>query len=121
MPGDAAFWITGCAVFVCWNLGTLIGALAGEAIDPETLRSRRRLPGRLRRHARAPSADARRAALVAIVGALICLVHGPVRCRSACRSCAPRRRCSSELPGAMTWTLVLAARGRAPTRSRCSD
>ena len=23
-------------VFVCWNLGTLIGALAGSAIDPQT-------------------------------------------------------------------------------------
>ncbi|MFT3853626.1 MAG: AzlC family ABC transporter permease [Ilumatobacteraceae bacterium] len=30
-----AFWITGTAVFVFWNLGTLVGALAGRAVDPE--------------------------------------------------------------------------------------
>ena len=30
------FWITGVAVFVFWNLGTLLGALGGDAIgDPE--------------------------------------------------------------------------------------
>jgi predicted branched-subunit amino acid permease len=33
-----AFWATGVAVFVCWNLGTLIGALGTQAIpDPKTL------------------------------------------------------------------------------------
>ena len=32
----AAFWLTGGSIFVCWNLGTLVGALAGEAIDPLT-------------------------------------------------------------------------------------
>ena len=32
----AAFWITGCSVYVFWNLGTLVGALAGKAIDPQT-------------------------------------------------------------------------------------
>ena len=31
-----AFWVTGVALFVCWNVGTLVGALAGSAIDPET-------------------------------------------------------------------------------------
>jgi predicted branched-subunit amino acid permease len=29
-----AFWATGLSVYVFWNLGTLIGALAGSAIDP---------------------------------------------------------------------------------------
>ena len=29
-----AFWITGLSVYVFWNLGTLLGALAGSAIDP---------------------------------------------------------------------------------------
>lgn len=30
------FWFAGIAVFVCWNLGTLLGALGGDAIgDPE--------------------------------------------------------------------------------------
>lgn len=31
-----AFWITGCSIYVFWNLGTLVGALAGNAIDPQT-------------------------------------------------------------------------------------
>ncbi len=32
----AAFWITGYSVYLFWNLGTLVGALAGTAIDPQT-------------------------------------------------------------------------------------
>ncbi|MEO7371536.1 MAG: AzlC family ABC transporter permease [Ilumatobacteraceae bacterium] len=32
----AAFWITGVGVYIFWNLGTLLGALAGSAIDPKT-------------------------------------------------------------------------------------
>lgn len=31
-----AFWITGLSIYVFWNLGTLAGAVAGNAIDPET-------------------------------------------------------------------------------------
>ncbi len=31
-----AFWLTGGALYACWNIGTLIGALAGSAIDPTT-------------------------------------------------------------------------------------
>lgn len=33
-----AFWVTGLALFVLWNLGTLAGALGGAAVgDPSTL------------------------------------------------------------------------------------
>lgn len=33
-----AFWITGVTLFICWNVGTLAGALGGSAIgDPTTL------------------------------------------------------------------------------------
>lgn len=33
---ERAFWVTGVAIFVCWNIGTLFGAIAGDAIgDPE--------------------------------------------------------------------------------------
>jgi 4-azaleucine resistance transporter AzlC len=32
----AAFWITGLTIYICWNVGTLLGALAGTAIDPTT-------------------------------------------------------------------------------------
>ena len=32
-----AFWVAGASVFVFWNLGTLLGAIGGDAIgDPET-------------------------------------------------------------------------------------
>ena len=35
---EEAFWATGVAIFLCWNVGTLLGALAGDAIgDPEAL------------------------------------------------------------------------------------
>jgi 4-azaleucine resistance transporter AzlC len=35
---EQAFWTTGLAVFVCWNLGTVVGAVAGDAVgDPEAL------------------------------------------------------------------------------------
>ncbi|HEX4983083.1 MAG TPA: AzlC family ABC transporter permease [Ilumatobacteraceae bacterium] len=72
----AAFWITGCAVFVCWNVGTLIGALAGEAIDPETYGLDAAFPAgfvaMLAPHLRTPMGR-----VVGIVGALICLVLVP--------------------------------------------
>jgi 4-azaleucine resistance transporter AzlC len=33
---EQAFWTTGLAVFVCWNIGTVVGAVAGDAIgDPD--------------------------------------------------------------------------------------
>lgn len=33
---EHAFWTAGIAVFVCWNLGTALGAVAGDAVgDPE--------------------------------------------------------------------------------------
>jgi predicted branched-subunit amino acid permease len=33
---EQAFWITGIAVFVCWNISTAVGAVAGDAIgDPK--------------------------------------------------------------------------------------
>ena len=36
--GRVGFWATGLGVFVFWNLGTLIGALAGEVLpSPQTL------------------------------------------------------------------------------------
>lgn len=31
-----AFWITGLCIYLFWNLGTLLGALLGSAIDPQT-------------------------------------------------------------------------------------
>jgi predicted branched-subunit amino acid permease len=31
----AAFWVTGVSIYIFWNIGTLAGALAGNAIDPK--------------------------------------------------------------------------------------
>lgn len=36
--GDRAFWWAGLSVFVCWNIGTLVGAAFGDALgDPAEL------------------------------------------------------------------------------------
>ena len=60
--GRLAFYACGCTLFVCWNLGTLTGALAGGAIgDPADARTGRRLPGEHARPARTAAAPSRRA------------------------------------------------------------
>ena len=111
------------SIFVCWNLGTLVGALAGVGHRPEDVRPRRRLPGRLRGHGGAAPAHTASACSPGCSARAICLVLDPVHARSASRSCAPsaavarrrsrpaRRRGRTALPGTagapMTWTLVL--------------
>ena len=46
------FWGTGLAVFVLWNLTTILGAVVGNALgDPKTVRSGRRRAGRVLRSA----------------------------------------------------------------------
>jgi predicted branched-subunit amino acid permease len=35
--GRKAFWATGISVFSLWNLGTLIGAVGAQGVDPEAL------------------------------------------------------------------------------------
>jgi 4-azaleucine resistance transporter AzlC len=72
----AAFWITGCAVYACWNVGTLIGALAGEAINPETFGLDAAFPAGFVAML-APHLRTRIGRQVAILGALICLVLIP--------------------------------------------
>jgi 4-azaleucine resistance transporter AzlC len=74
---QTAFWVTGVTLFVCWNLGTLVGALAGSAIDPTTFGLDAAFPAAYvamvvphRRH--------RRGLLAGIAGALICLVTIPL-------------------------------------------
>ena len=80
---------TGCAVFVCWNIGTLVGRArrAGHRRSRD-VRARRRLPGRLRGPAGAPPAVARRQG-----GGAARRRHRPgagaVRARRACRSWPP--------------------------------
>ena len=72
----AAFWITGCAIFVFWNVGTLIGALAGEAIDPDTYGLDAAFPAAFVAML-APHLRTRTGRAVGIAGALICLALVP--------------------------------------------
>jgi predicted branched-subunit amino acid permease len=69
-----AFWVTGAALFCLWNLGTLIGALATQALpDPKALGLDAAPPAAFlallapRLRAREPMAVALAAALIAVV------------------------------------------------------
>lgn len=85
-----AFWFTGVTLYSCWNLGTLVGALAGSAIDPQTFGLDAAFPAGfvamvwpLLRH--------RRSAVAAGLGAVICLVlipHTPIGVPILCASLA---------------------------------
>lgn len=71
-----AFWTTGIALFLFWNLGTLIGALIGSGIDPQKygldVAFTAAFVAMLAPHLR--SVQGRQAA---VLGALICLVLIP--------------------------------------------
>ena len=72
-----AFWATGMSIYVCWNIGTLLGALAGNAIDPKTFGLDAAIPSAfvamLWPQLRAP-----RARQAAVAGAVLCLVTIPI-------------------------------------------
>jgi len=74
------FWATGLSVFVCWNLATLIGAVAGTALsDPRALGLDAAGPAcflaLLAPHLREP--EPRRVALLAAVSALVSVPFVP--------------------------------------------
>jgi 4-azaleucine resistance transporter AzlC len=72
----AAFWITGLSLYVFWNIGTLLGALAGSAIDPKTFGLDAAFPAAYVAMVW-PLLRDRRGRLVAACGALICLALIP--------------------------------------------
>jgi len=73
-----AFYATGLAVFVCWNIGTLIGGVAGDAIgDPEALGLDAAFPAGFVALA-VPHLGGRRGRVAALSGALIALVLIPL-------------------------------------------
>jgi 4-azaleucine resistance transporter AzlC len=75
---EGAFWLTGASVFVFWNLGTLLGALAGDAIgDPETYGLDAAFPAGFVALL-APHLRTRRGLAAALSGALIALVLVPL-------------------------------------------
>ena len=72
----AAFWITGCSVYFFWNMGTLAGALAGEAIDPQKFGLDAAFPAAFVAMVW-PLLRGRRAVLAAALGMTVCLVLIP--------------------------------------------
>ena len=78
-PADArrAFWYTGAAVFLCWNVATLVGALAGDLIaDPAALGLDAAFPAAFLA-LMAPRLRERPALLAAIAGAAVALLATP--------------------------------------------
>jgi 4-azaleucine resistance transporter AzlC len=71
-----AFWITGISIYIFWNLGTLLGALAGTAIDPITYGLDAAFPAGFVAMVW-PLLRERRARLAAAGGAIICLALIP--------------------------------------------
>jgi 4-azaleucine resistance transporter AzlC len=71
-----AFWITGVSIYVFWNIGTLIGALAGDAIDPETYGLDGAFPAAFVAMVW-PLLRTRRGRVAAALGAAICLATIP--------------------------------------------
>lgn len=72
----AAFWITGGSVYVFWNLGTLLGALAGTTIDPETYGLDAAVPAAFVAMV-APQFRTARGRVAGALGAAICLATIP--------------------------------------------
>ena len=73
---SAAFWITGGSIYLFWNLGTLLGALLGSAIDPKTFGLDAAFPAAFVAMLW-PLLRERRSRLAAIIGATVCLVLIP--------------------------------------------
>jgi branched chain amino acid efflux pump len=71
-----AFWVTGIAVYVCWNTATLIGALVGSSIDPQTYGLDVAFPAGFVAMV-APQLRHRLGLVAAIAGGTICLVLIP--------------------------------------------
>ena len=71
-----AFWITGASIYVFWNIGTLVGALAGDAIDLETYGLDAAFPAAFVAMVW-PALRTRRGLIAAVLGAGICLATIP--------------------------------------------
>jgi 4-azaleucine resistance transporter AzlC len=75
---EHAFWATGLAVFVCWNIGTVVGAVVGDAIgDPEVLGLDAAFPAGFVALA-VPHLSHRRGKVAAVSGALIAVALIPL-------------------------------------------
>jgi len=72
----AAFWITGGSIYLFWNIGTLIGAVLGSAIDPEIYGLDAAFPAAFVAMLW-PLLRERRSAAAAGIGAVLCLALIP--------------------------------------------
>lgn len=72
----AAFWITGAAIYLFWNLGTALGAVVGTAVDPEKWGLDAALPAAFVAMLW-PMLRERRSRQAALIGATVCLVTIP--------------------------------------------
>jgi 4-azaleucine resistance transporter AzlC len=72
-----AFWMTGGCIYVFWNLGTLVGALLGSAIDPKTFGLDAAFPAAFVFMVW-PLLRTRRGRIAAALGVVICLALIPV-------------------------------------------
>ncbi len=95
---SAAFWLTGATLFVCWNAATLLGAVVGSNIDPQTYGLDVAFPAgyvaMVAPHFREPAGR-----LAGVLGGVICLaltpftpVGVPILCASAAVLVGVRRR-----------------------------
>ena len=74
---EPAFWAGGLSVFVFWNIGTLLGAVGGDAIgDPAALGLDAAFPAGFIALA-APAFGHRRGVVAAVAGALIAVMATP--------------------------------------------
>lgn len=71
-----AFWITGLSVYVFWNLGTLLGAVIGTAVDPAAVGLDAAFPAGFVAMV-APHLRHRSGRRAGLIGALACLVTIP--------------------------------------------
>jgi predicted branched-subunit amino acid permease len=76
--GRLGFWATGLAVFVLWNLATLVGAVAGNAVgDPRTYGLDAAAPAAFLALL-APRLDNRPAWVIAVVAAMVAVAVVPL-------------------------------------------
>jgi 4-azaleucine resistance transporter AzlC len=68
-----AFWVTGLSIYLFWNLGTLVGAIAGSNIDPQRYGLDAAFPAGFVAMV-APQLRTQRGRVAAALGALVCLV-----------------------------------------------
>jgi 4-azaleucine resistance transporter AzlC len=71
-----AFWITGLSVYVFWNLGTLLGAVIGTAVDPAAVGLDAAFPAGFVAMV-APHLRHRSGRWAGLIGALACLITIP--------------------------------------------